>query len=60
MRKRIVSKEHINSITKYYGEKQCKPMETNQRNVSVVIRRAFSQTNIIIINYLDIGVIGFK
>ena len=30
------------------------------RNVSVVIRRAFSQTNIIIINYLDIGVIGFK
>ena len=27
---------------------------------SVVIRRAFSQTNIIIINYLDIGVIGFK
>ena len=31
-----------------------------QRNVSVVIRRAFSQTNIIIINYLDIGAIGFK
>ena len=30
------------------------------RNVSVVIRCAFSQTNIIIINYLDTGVIGFK